>query len=397
MENVFKIAKKYEQEIIENRRFLHAHAETGFALTQTVAFVKQKLQEMGYTPQDCGKSGVVATIGKSDGRGAFLLRADMDALPIREKTGLTFACKTGAMHACGHDMHTAMLLGAARILKENERKLTGQIKLLFQPAEEKLEGAKNMIEAGVLTAPRVRGAAMLHVLTNIPLSCGTLVVSSAGVTAPAADYFSVEVQGKACHGSSPQNGVDALLCAAHIVLALQGISAREISVASPAVLTVGKLSAGVAGNAIADFASMQGTLRAFDEDVRAQVKKRLQEISLGIAKSFRAKANVRFESGCPSLLNDKEVSKNAERALRQLLGEKSVFTSAELGGGVAQRNGGSEDFAYISREVPSVMIALAAGNSDEGYAYPLHHPKVQFDERALVVGAAAYACVGMAN
>lgn len=389
MEKILNEAKGLQKELVEMRRRLHGRAELGFALTETAAFVKETLAAMGYEPQSCGRSGLTVTVGK--GEKTFLLRADMDGLPIKEKTGLPFACKNGNMHACGHDMHTAMLLGAAKLLKTREKALKGTVKLLFQPAEELLEGAKNALENGVLDAPKVSGAMMLHVMTNVPIPTGSVVVSSAGVSAPAADYFTVEVKGKGCHGSAPWNGVDALSVAAHILLALQELPARELSLAEPAVLTVGSMVAGEAGNVIADTALLKGTLRAFDERVRERVKRRLEEIAKNVAKAFRAKARVVYGSGCPSLLNDEKLSLLTEKVLKDLLGENAVFTSSSLQGDTKSSSGGSEDFAYISRKVPSVMVALAAGETEKGYAYPLHHPKAQFDEAALSIGAAVYA------
>lgn len=383
-------AKKLQPTLAKYRQYLHEHAEVGFALSKTATFVEKNLQEMGYTPIRIAKNCLLATIGKPSAKGAFLLRADMDALPIKEKSGEAFACKTGNMHACGHDMHTAMLLGAAKLLKDNERELKGQVKLLFQPAEEILQGAKTAVDAGVLES--VQGAVMIHVMVNTPLKSGTLVVSSGGVTAPAADYFTVEITGKSCHGSAPWNGVDALNASAHFLVALQALSAREISLSTPATLTVGTLQAGTAGNAIADRAVMQGTLRAFDENVREQIKKRIKEIAQSIAKAFKAKAKISFGGGCPTLVNDSKLSAFVEKNARELLGEKGVYTSAQLAGGeTARRNGGSEDFAYISQQTPSVMLALSAGAIEEGYAYPLHHPKVRFNENVLCIGSAVLA------
>ena len=383
-------AKKLQPTLAKYRQYLHENAEVGFALSKTATFVEKNLQEMGYTPIRIAKNCLLATIGKPSAKGAFLLRADMDALPIKEKSGEAFACKTGNMHACGHDMHTAMLLGAAKLLKDNERELKGQVKLLFQPAEEILQGAKTAVDAGVLE--NVQGAVMIHVMVNTPLKSGTLVVSSGGVTAPAADYFTVEITGKSCHGSAPWNGVDALNTSAHFLVALQALSAREISLSTPATLTVGTLQAGTAGNAIADRAVMQGTLRAFDESVREQIKKRIKEIAQSIAKAFKAKAKVSFGGGCPTLVNDSKLSAFVEKNARELLGEKGVYTSAQLAGGeTARRNGGSEDFAYISHKTPSVMLALSAGAIEEGYAYPLHHPKVRFNENVLCIGSAVLA------
>ena len=399
MQNILHQAKTLQPTLINHRRFLHSRAETGFDVAQTQAYIMQELQQLGCTPTQCGKGGVIAVIGggryATNKEEALLLRADIDALPIKEKTGKPYACKTGNMHACGHDMHTAMLLGAAAILKNREKELTRPVKLFFQPAEELLQGAKQAVQAGVLQNPAVRCAAMIHVLTDVELPTGTLIVSSQGISAPAADYFTVTVHGKSCHGSSPQNGVDALQAAAHILIALQTLSAREFSVHEPFVLTVGKMQSGVAANALPEYAQMQGTLRAFDEDVRQRVKKRLCEIAKITAKTFRASARTTFDSGAPTLVNDGGMSAFTGEALREIFGEKQVLFSGDLGGGVKKSNGGSEDFAYISHVVPSVMLALAAGERSKGFAYPLHHSKTDFDENALYVGSAAFAQIAL--
>ncbi len=361
------------------RRALHERAETGFALKETKKYIKEQLQALGYAPKDCGRAGIVAIIGKK-GKRCVMLRADMDALPMDEDTGLPFASKSGNMHACGHDMHAAMLLGAAKLLKEKEGQLQIQVKLLFQPAEEILEGAKDCINAGVLDDPKPQAAFALHVSTASELPTGTVVLSTREISAPAADYFQITVKGKSCHGATPEKGIDALNAAAHILLALQTLSAREQAVENPFVLTVGKLQAGSAGNAIAERAQMQGTLRAYDEATRAYIKERIKEIAKNTAKAFRASAGVRFLGGCPTLKNDLTLAAFAESEIKKLFGEKWVIKTGS-------RGGGSEDFAYISHEVPSLLLVIGAGKKKKGFEYPLHHSKTDFDERVLEVGS----------
>lgn len=314
----------------------------------------------------------------------------MDALPIAEEADVDFACKNGRMHACGHDMHTAMLLGAAKILKAHESELDGMVKLMFQPAEEIFEGSKDMIASGVLENPRPDAALMIHVAAGMPLPAGTVVVSAPGVSAPAADYFTIRVHGKGCHGSAPQNGIDPLTAASHILIALQEIHARELSASGEAVLTIGTFHAGEAGNVIPDTATMGGTIRTYDEKTRAYLKERMTAIAKNVAEAFRASAEVSFGSGCPTLVNDKDLSEKVTGYLKDLLGANRAFTTAELNGGKPARGGGSEDFAYVSHEVPSLMLALAAGEPSKGYPYPQHHPKVKFDERVLSTGAAVF-------
>ena len=388
-EQILQEAKALQEEIKSHRLWLHTHAETGFDLTETKPYVKSALMKMGYTVQECGKAGLVTTVGKPGGK-VLLLRADMDALPIAEEADVDFACKNGRMHACGHDMHTAMLLGAAKILKAHESELDGMVKLMFQPAEEIFEGSKDMIASGVLENPRPDAALMIHVAAGMPLPAGTVVVSAPGVSAPAADYFTIRVHGKGCHGSAPQNGIDPLTAAAHILIALQEIHARELSASDEAVLTIGTFHAGEAGNVIPDTATMGGTIRTYDEKTRAYLKERMTAIAKNVAEAFRATAEVSFGSGCPTLVNDKDLSETVTGYLKDLLGANRAFTTAELSGGKPARGGGSEDFAYVSHEVPSLMLALAAGEPSKGYVYPQHHPKVKFDESVLSTGAAVF-------
>ena len=388
-EQIMQEAAALQEEIKAHRLWLHTHAETGFDLTETKPYVKSTLTEMGYTVQECGKAGLVTTVGKPGGK-VILLRADMDALPIAEEADVDFACKNGRMHACGHDMHTAMLLGAAKILKAHESELDGMVKLMFQPAEEIFEGSKDMIVSGVLENPRPDAALMIHVAAGMPLPAGTVVVSAPGVSAPAADYFTIRVHGKGCHGSAPQNGIDPLTAAAHILIALQEIHARELSASDETVLTIGTFHAGEAGNVIPDTATMGGTIRTYDEKTRAYLKERMTAIAQSIAEAFRASAEVSFGSGCPTLVNDKDLSEKVTGYLKGLLGASHAFTTAELNGGKPARGGGSEDFAYVSHEVPSLMLALAAGEPSKGYVYPQHHPKVKFDESVLSTGAAVF-------
>ena len=199
-------SKADEAQILRDRRWLHAHPGTGFNIQPTVDYVRAQLEVLGCTVHPCGKAGLYTDIGR-DGR-RFLLRADMDGLPIREESGLDFAAKNGCAHACGHDFHTAMLLEAARLLKAREDELPGTVRLMFQPAEEIFEGSQDMIDHGVLR--QVDAAMMIHVMAGVPLPAGQAIVSPAGVSAPAADYFEIRVQGVGCHGSMPSNGVDSL-------------------------------------------------------------------------------------------------------------------------------------------------------------------------------------------
>ena len=378
---MLKQAKKLKKELVDWRRKLHQIPETGFGLKQTTALVRRTLVSQGYTVRSCGNSGLVATIGKGEPR--LLLRADMDGLPIQEQTGLGYASKNGNMHACGHDFHTAMLLGAAKLLKERESELTSQVTLAFQPAEELLEGAKSMLSAGLLRE-RHEAALMLHITTGVDLPTGSVVISNAKQLAPSADYFEIRVQGKGCHGAMPSEGIDALTAAARIVLGLQEIPSRETGLSERALITVGKLSAGNAPNALADSAVIFGTMRCYGEPLRQRIQARMREIAEGIAKSFRATAQVEFTHGCPAFENDTNLAESIYNRAVTLFGKEKVILTGEGGGG-------SEDFAYISRLLPTTMAVVCAGEKKKGYEYPLHHPKARFDEGALCVGAALFA------
>lgn len=393
-QTILQEAKAMQEQISSYRQWLHAHAETGFALYKTKAYVRTVLEGMGYHVADCGRAGLITTIGGKKPGKVFMLRADMDALPIHEETGLPYACPDGAMHACGHDMHTAMLLGAAQLLKNHENELEGTVKLMFQPAEETFEGSMDMIRNGVLDNPRPDAAMMIHVAVNVPMPAGTVMVSAPGISAPAADYFTIRVKGKGCHGSAPQDGIDPLTAAAHILIALQEIQARELGIHDEAVMTIGTMHAGGASNVIPDSVTMGGTIRTFDDQVRETVKRRLVEISQGMAAAFRAEASVSFDSGCPTLCNNKAVCEKAEVYLQELLGS-GALSVAKMNPNGKPSAGGSEDFAYISHEIPTVMVALAAGEPKKGCVYPLHHPKTLLDESALPYGAASLAYMAM--
>lgn len=393
--HLLKEAKTIENTLINIRHHLHANPEIGFDLPKTKTLVQEELQNMGYAPINCGKSGVIALAGGKKPGKVFLLRADMDALPIKEETSIDYASTNNNMHACGHDMHTTMLLGAAKLLKEHEDEIEGTVKLMFQPAEELLEGSKDMIEHGVLQNPSVDAALMMHVMTAVPIPTGTIVACDGGVSAPAADYFTIQIHGKGCHGSTPNKGIDPITVAAHIVIGLQEISARELFLFEPAVLTIGTIQAGIASNVIPDTAILKGTLRAYDDQTREYIKKRLNDITLGIAESFRAKAFVTFPSGCPTLINNPNLSQCTLSYVQELLGSSMAFPASQLNTtsdiGKEAHSSGSEDFAYISQEIPSIMLAIAAGEPRKGFEYPLHHPKVTFDDSVLSIGSAVYA------
>ena len=372
------------------RRTLHRHPEVGFDLPKTRALVKQALTEMGYTPQDCGKAGILVLAGGKKPGKTILLRGDMDALPIQEESGVDFASEVpGRMHGCGHDMHTAMMLGAAKLLKAHEEELEGTVKLEFQPAEEIFQGSPDMIANGLLENPKVDAAVMFHVLAGMPLPSGMVLVPGGGITMASCEQYHITVHGKGGHGSMPEACIDPVTAAAHIHIALQEINSREMDPHSFGVFTTGRFQAGAASNVIPDTAEMWGTIRTIDPEnkVGELIHKRMTEIAQGVAAAYRCTAEVGFSDYCPCMVVDRALAGNAMTYMTELVGQGAMDMSKLTGG---KPGGGSEDFAFVSHEVPTVSMFLSAGNAKEGYAYGQHHPKVKFDDSILYEGSAAY-------
>ena len=383
-------AKALEPQLQTWRRTLHRHPEVGFDLPQTKALVKQALTEMGYAPQDCGKAGVLALVGGKKPGKTLLLRGDMDALPIQEQSGEEFSSEIpGKMHGCGHDMHTAMMLGAAKLLKAHEDEIEGTVKLEFQPAEEIFQGSPDMIANGLLEDPKVDAAVMFHVLAGMPLPAGTVLVPGGGITMASCEQYHITVHGKGGHGSTPHACVDPITAAAHIHIALQEINSRELDPNAFGVLTTGCFKAGAASNVIPDTAEMFGTIRTTDPDNKTGelIRKRMTEIAQGVALAFRCTAEVEFSDYCPCMVVDKALAADALTYMTDLLGTGAMDMTPLTGG---KAGGGSEDFAFVSHEVPTVSMFLSAGNSKDGYLYGQHHPKVRFDDSILYEGSAAY-------
>lgn len=388
-------AQQLQPILVDIRHELHRHPELGFDLKFTKPFVKTKLEEMGYTVQEIGKAGLVTTIGgKKPGR-TLLLRADMDALPIPEEADIDFASEIpGQMHACGHDMHATMLLGAAQLLKAHEEEIAGTIKLEFQPAEEIFQGSSDMIANGLLQNPSVDAAFMLHVIAGIPMPAGMFMVPGGGISMPSCEQYHITVTGKSGHGSMPADAIDAITAAAQIHLALQEINSREIAPGEYGVFTTCKFAAGNASNVFPEKAEMWGTIRTADAkgEISSQIKTRMCEIAKGIALAMRCEADVEFYDFCPSMLTDENLSKEAFAAMQELFGQQ-VLDMAQINGGKV--SGGSEDFAFVSHEVPTIGLYITAGNSKEGYLYGQHNSKVRFADEILYRGSAAYAYMGL--
>ena len=379
--NYFERAQALRNELVENRRYFHTNAEAGLHMPKAKAYVMEKLREYGVEPRECGE-GVTATLGR--GGKVILLRADMDALPMPEESGLPFACPTGEQaHACGHDFHAAMLLTAAKLLKEDEAALKGTVKLMFQPAEETFEGSRNMMEHGILDDPKPDVALAYHVSPGrLPL--GTYLYNDSGTMMFSVDTFEITIQGKGSHGAYPHLSVDPINIGVHIYLALQELIARESDPSDACLLTVGQFSAGSAANIIPDAAVLKGTMRTNKKEAREKLKRRLQEVSEAVAAAYGGSAKATFVTSVPTLVCDPPLTKETvgfmeELAIPGAVGYPGVSASA------------SEDFALIAERVPSAFMYLSAGYGDERGDYPAHNPKVQFNEDVLPIGAACLA------
>lgn len=388
-------AQKIQPELVEIRHELHKHPELGFDLVFTKPFVKSKLEQMGYVVTEMGKSGLITTIGGKIPGKTILLRADMDAIPIQEEADIDYkSIYDGKMHGCGHDMHTAMLLGAAQLLKAHEDEITGTIKLEFQPAEEIFQGSDDMIKNGLLENPHVDAAFMLHVVAGEPMPSGMLMIPGGGVSMASCEQYHITVTGKSGHGSMPNAAVDAITAAAQIHLALQEINSREIEPGAYGVFTTCRFQAGNTSNVFPETAEMWGTIRTLDSEgkISEQIKTRMTEITKGIALAMRCEADVSFYDYCPSMVIDSNLATDTLSIMSELLGSGALDMSKINGG---KPGGGSEDFAFVSHHVPTIGTYITAGNSEEGYIYGQHNSKVRFDDNVLYKGSAAYAYMAM--
>lgn len=370
-----------EEEVIAWRRHLHAHPELGYEEVETAAFVARLLRGFGLeVVEGVGGTGVLAVLrGEAEGDGrSVALRADMDALPVTEETALPFASRyPGKMHACGHDGHTAMLLGVAKVLSLHRRSFAGTVKFFFQPAEECAPegGAKGMIAAGVMDNPRVDYVFGLHVWPELPLG---KVGVKAGALMSASDRVRIRIQGKGGHGAAPHQAVDAVVVGCHVVSALQTVVSRQVDPLEPVVLTIGSFHAGQRYNVIAPTAELDGTVRTQNEALRSTMPSRITKLARATAEAFGAEAEVNYEYGYPTLYNHPRAAEIVRGAVAEVLGEEGVvlLTRPSMGG---------EDFAYFLDFASGAMFWLGCRgplSSDE----PIHNGKFTFDEGVLAVG-----------
>ncbi|MDO4383642.1 MAG: M20 family metallopeptidase [Eubacteriales bacterium] len=382
MNRFLEEAFSMQDEIVSDRRHIHRKPELGFDLPETREYVKAKLRSYGYELMDLG-GGVTCTVGTGTNP-VILLRADMDALPQTEDSGEPFSSENkGACHSCGHDCHTAMLLGAAKILKVHEKELKGTVKFMFQPAEELLQGSQSMIDAGILENPKVDAAVGFHINTgkcgNYDLHPGTMVFAEEKMM-PSADEFIIRVQGKAAHGATAYLGVSALNIASNIVTQLQQMPILETAYNDDIIMSIGSIHSGNASNIIPDTAEIRGNVRAFTQEKREYLKKRIAEIATGVASAWQGTAEISYTVGVAPNVNDRELTQEMKGYLANVAKKIQII----------QPVSGSEDFANIGLHVPTFFANLCAGAPEDGYEYSMHNPKMRVDEEALPYGTAAH-------
>ncbi len=400
MNKILEDAKLISTFIKEDRRIIHKNPEVGFDLPDTVRFVKKRLDEMGIDNKICGGPiskevrekflsagfpdmefcyGVVAVIG--EGSPCILLRADMDALPMPENADLEFkSCVPGKAHMCGHDAHTAMLLGAARLLKDREKELKGTVKLMFQPGEECGCGSKFMVDDGVLENPKVDAAFMIHVMSN--LETGKAEYST-GVMSAAMDTFMVDIKGKGGHSSEPQKAIDPLLISNQLYTALNVLTGRECDPRETVALTVGVQQGGSAINVIPDESRIAFSMRSFHIDTRNHMLNRIPEIVDHTVKMWRGEYSM-TEFHTPSTYVEPELCTELKPSIEKILGAGNIREVRPFSG--------TEDFAYVAEKVPSMAMWLGAGDPSGA---PLHNPNMVLDEEAFELGAAIHTQVAV--
>jgi amidohydrolase len=365
--------------VIADRRQFHEHPELGFQEFETARGVVQRLRAMGVEDIRTGiaVTGVTGLIHGGKGPGnVVLLRADMDALPILEENDVEYVSQIpGKMHACGHDAHTAMLLGIARVLTERKDEFAGTVKLLFQPAEEGGGGAKIMIDEGVLSDPNVDAVFGMHMDQGSPV--GT-ISTRPGPLLAAADRFHVTIRGKGGHGAHPDLTHDPIAIGAQIVTALQTIVAREIDPIQPAVCTVGALIAGDAANVIPDTAILRGTLRSFDPEVREHLAEAVERLCVGIGEAMRAEIEYEYRPGYPATINEPAMTQLVMEVAAEVVGAENVIEKAQ--------SMGAEDFSYFLEERPGCFYFVGSVNEEKGLTWGHHHPRFDIDEESMAHG-----------
>ncbi|GAA0084332.1 M20 family metallopeptidase [Clostridium sp. CTA-7] len=373
-----------KEELITIRRTLHQYPELGMEEFETSKFIKNFLKNEGIEFIEVSNTGVCGIInGTKENikihKKTIALRGEIDGLPIADKKQCNYSSKIiGKMHACGHDAHTTILLGTAKILNKNKHLFSGNVKLLFEPAEETIGGARFMIEEGVLDNPKVDCICGLHVEET--LECGTTMVKH-GVVNAASNPFTIRIKGSGGHGAYPHTTVDPIVIASHVVLGIQTIVSREINTMNPTVITVGSIHGGTAKNIIPEEVEISGIIRTMSKEDRAFVKKRLVEIVEGICKSSRGSCEIDIDDSYPNLYNDNSMVDLFKLGAKKIIGKENILLQKNPKMGV-------ESFAYFANEIPAVFYFLGSGNKNKNIIYPAHSSLFDIDEDCLPLGVA---------
>lgn len=371
-------AQKIREQLIAWRRHFHSHPELGFEEYETSRYIKSFLENQGIEYTEVAGTGICALI-KGNGNKTIGLRADIDALPLEDRKGKEYSSQVkGKMHACGHDAHTTILLGAAKLLNSMKDQLKGNVKLFFEPAEETIGGARFMIKEGILENPSVDAVLGLHVDENI--ASGKVGIKR-GVVNAASNPFSIKIKGRGGHGAHPEDTVDPIVIASNIILSLQTIVSREIPPQDPAVITIGSIHGGTAQNIIPEEVSLSGIIRTMRTEHREYVKKRLVEIVQGICTAMRGNCEINIEESYPCLYNDDKMLDLVENSGKDIVGEENIKKLEKPSMGV-------ESFAYFSMERPAAFYFLGVRNEEKGIIHPAHGSLFDIDEDALPIGVA---------
>ena len=370
-------------ELVKIRRDIHIHPELGFKEVRTSKLIAERLRRLGLEVQtNIAQTGVVGLLRGGRPGKTIALRADMDALSIQEQTGAVYQSQTpGVMHACGHDAHVAMLLGAAQILQELQVEIPGNIKFIFQPAEEGPGGAAKMVEEGVLHNPDVDATIALHV--DDETEVGKIQIKS-GIAYASANTMRIKIQGKGGHAAYPHKSVDAIVVAAHVILTLQTIVARETDPLDAVVVTIGVIEGGDRNNIIAEKVILEGTIRALNDVTREATFSAVRRITEQVCTAMRAKCKIEIVEGYPPGVNDPQLTEIFRKVAKELLGSENVKIAAvpEMG---------AEDFYEFGKGIPAAMFHLGIANKEKGITFPGHHPRFDIDEDALPIGTAILA------
>ena len=386
IDKIRQLAKKYSREFIEVRHHLHANPELSYQEFETSKFIQNKLSEFGIPYEVKATTGVVGLIkGKNPDSRIFAIRADIDALPIQEENEIEYkSTKKGIMHACGHDVHTTCLLGAAKILNELKNEWTGTVKLIFQPGEEKNPGgASYMIKEGVLENPKPSGIIAMHVHTGMPVGKTSF---RGGKVMASADELYFTIKGRGGHAASPHLCIDPILIASHLIISLQQVISRNLNPFDPSVLSITSFHGGATTNVIPNEVKLMGTFRAMDEKWRAEAHLLIERISKDLVHSMGGELDLHIDKGYPAVINNEKLNDTVSAAAKEFLGNENV-EETEL-------RMGAEDFGYYAQQIPACFYRVGVMNKEKGITAGVHTPTFNIDENAIEVGMGLMAWLG---